>query len=508
MLKNFDLLFEQIMLGEAFKGKDMHKVVNLIKKSLERRIGSTLTQLEGVEVFHNSMGKGFGLRYIVDNSTNAVRFNFNKDNEITSVDVWGSDGGKDPQVRINTENISIARIIPFIADQLKSPKTGVYDVEITNEDFDDELETIEEILHPISEARITVDGVEYKNKKAAVEELLKQGKTKDDIIAMGVATNVLIDTVAKKLGISTKKKVSVTKGPTNEVDMSPEMKKAQAEFMKIKTTSPDELFEDLQTNINMVVKGLIPSLIITGMAGIGKTYTVTSFLEDKGLKKNDGFIHIKGAASAPGLYKILWNYRNNFIVFDDCDDVLKDVVAVNMLKGALDSDEPREVSSAKAMGYFNAIGWDNEQIEAAMKEAQENAEDKSYFVPDAKGMKVKPGWLPNQFQFTGKIIFISNLSKDKFNKAILSRSNSIDIDLDIESVLGRMKSIKKVVLPKVEMKYKDMALKILEDEKAFIDDPDDPVNIRTFQKAIKYVLAAKDEGKGEARAKELIIRYI
>jgi hypothetical protein len=49
--------------------------------------------------------------------------------------------------------------------------------------------------------------------------------------------------------------------------------------------------------------------------------------------------------------------------------------------------------------------------------------------------------LPNRFAFKGQIVFISNMSSDKFDKAVLSRSMNIDLTLSDTQVFSRMKNI-------------------------------------------------------------------
>jgi len=126
--------------------------------------------------------------------------------------------------------------------------------------------------------------------------------------------------------------------------------------------SINERFGFLVDFVRMIADRSAPSLIITGGGGLGKTYTVVSTLMGTGLEDSADlvgmgsdsaidvvrsqrlFTVIKGYSTAKGLYRTLYENRNRIIVFDDCDSVLKDPVAVNLLKGALDSYDRRVIS--------------------------------------------------------------------------------------------------------------------------------------------------------------------
>jgi hypothetical protein len=161
----------------------------------------------------------------------------------------------------------------------------------------------------------------------------------------------------------------------------------------------------------MVAKRSIPSMIVTGNGGIGKTYCVTNTLTKIG-KREMGYgmdysfdydwLTIKGFSTPKALYRTLFDNNGKTIVFDDCDSVFKDPIASNILKGALDSSEKRIIS------------W---------------------------GSEMRDEDLPNSFEFTGQVIFISNLSLQKFPQALLSRSVKVDLTLNTEELIDRIEMI-------------------------------------------------------------------
>lgn len=150
----------------------------------------------------------------------------------------------------------------------------------------------------------------------------------------------------------------------------------------------NQRFEFLGNLTQMVIDRVTPSLIIVGEGGLGKTHSVRQTIKANDLDE-DCYIFLKGYSTARGLYNTLYDNNGKLIIFD-CDSVLEDKVAINILKSALDSYEKRTIS------------W-----MAKMNKSDE---------------------YPQQFDFTGRIIFISNKSKEKIDEVIRTRSLTVDYE--------------------------------------------------------------------------------
>jgi hypothetical protein len=198
-----------------------------------------------------------------------------------------------------------------------------------------------------------------------------------------------------------------------------------------------DVFKAIELYTIQVSRGKSNSLIISGDAGVGKTRTVKDTLES--ISRAD-YVFSTGTITTAGLYEMLFKNRSSLLVFDDCDAVFKDADSINILKGALDTYDVREISKVSKGNTFDSMGMDDSEI-------QEMYDD--------------TGKLPTKFEFTGQIIFISNLPEDKFDKAILSRSLHVDVHLTKQELFERMKEIMKKLAPDVDTFKKLEALEYL-----------------------------------------------
>jgi len=228
----------------------------------------------------------------------------------------------------------------------------------------------------------------------------------------------------------------------------------------------NERFGFVEKLVTMVATGVQPSAVITGEGGLGKTYTVTKTLEANGLKDISDladfqvgsvintrkcFTFVKGYSTAKGLYRTLFENQKSTIVFDDCDAVLKDPVALNILKSALDSYGKRIIS-------WNADMRDDD--------------------------------LPRSFNFEGRVIFISNMPQDKIDQAIRSRSMMIDLSMSLTQKIDRMEHIalSEEFLPEYDKEIKSDALSLIRE----IKDDCKEISLRTLISVAKVRASNKD----------------
>jgi hypothetical protein len=184
-----------------------------------------------------------------------------------------------------------------------------------------------------------------------------------------------------------------------------------------------ERFEILTEMSKACISGDIRAMIVSGPPGVGKSYGVEQEIEkatlfDKIAGKRLRAEVVKGSATPIGLYQTLYKYSdpNCVLVFDDCDSILLDDVALNLLKGALDSGKKRKISWLSESSTLRREG------------------------------------IPDSFDFKGSVIFITNLKFDKMKSqklrdhldALQSRCHYLDLTLDtMQDKILRIKQIAK-----------------------------------------------------------------
>lgn len=202
--------------------------------------------------------------------------------------------------------------------------------------------------------------------------------------------------------------------------------------------TPDQRYQFLADFSDLVITGDVPSLLVLGRGGLGKTFTIVSRLKAAGkqevrevtvekpadepptVEEELGLVEvednepdtclvgdytiIKGYTTARALYETLYRNNDKIILLDDCDKALKNEDAIGILKAALDTCEERIVAWNSANAFSD---------------------------------------LPRKFVFTGKIIFISNLTSSDIDTALKTRTLRVDLSMTNEELVERMGTIVK-----------------------------------------------------------------
>ena len=100
---------------------------------------------------------------------------------------------------------------------------------------------------------------------------------------------------------------------------------------KVRTEQIQERFDILDEMTSACKSGTVRAMIVSGPPGIGKSYGVEKALEKQNMFTDIAgdkrkFEMVKGAMSAIGLYKKLYEFKDKGCVccFDDCDAILYD----------------------------------------------------------------------------------------------------------------------------------------------------------------------------------------
>lgn len=135
-----------------------------------------------------------------------------------------------------------------------------------------------------------------------------------------------------------------------------------------------ERFKITEEIVLSTVMGVNPALVISGPPGLGKSHVVEDTIDNLNLTNVQ---YIKGRVAPTGLYKALYEARfdGGVVVIDDSDGIFNDELSLNLLKAATDSNKVRLIS------------W-----RAEHRMVDEDGES-----------------LPNDFEFLGSVIFITNI---------------------------------------------------------------------------------------------------
>jgi len=217
----------------------------------------------------------------------------------------------------------------------------------------------------------------------------------------------------------------------------PEDYELTADESKSREETDDEIIERLRERFDMlkemtkaVKKGDVRAMIVSGPPGVGKSHGVEEVLDRyqtiETLGGSKKFDVVKGAMSPIGLYCKLYNMadKDNVIVFDDCDSIFDEPLALNILKAALDSKKKR------------MIHWNTDSF------------------------KLRNEGVPDSFEFKGSAIFITNLKFDHVkSKKLRDHLSALEsrchyMDLTIDSERDKMLRIKQVVRDGMLKEYK------------------------------------------------------
>lgn len=148
----------------------------------------------------------------------------------------------------------------------------------------------------------------------------------------------------------------------------------------------------------------------------GKTQTVEDELSKAGLTDGNGYFKNTGSASPVGIYGSLYDNKDGIVLFDDCDSALADQEGRNLIKSATDTKKIRKVAWNKKSSSIIRLSDFEQMVDEADGERPTTKDGSPLY--------------PNSFEFTGRVIFISNLPLNKLDPdgALRTRGYIIEID--------------------------------------------------------------------------------
>jgi hypothetical protein len=363
---------------------------------------------------------------------------------------------------------------------------------------------------------------------------------------MSVPSQVAFGNAIRKLrggeaNTATSSKVSVRRGVADDVVDQQEYDDFEQNVLNSEILLKYEMMHEVYKRV-VTWDPLYKNVFIYGVGGVGKSYGLKKVIEK--YANPDEIKIYKGTVSGfTGMLQILWNNRTRkIIVLDDNDTVLANDAAVNILKSAMDSDEPRVISytrlkkkkkesdkgifidgsklhenlitievdgetftervNAQEKAFYKKlekIVEGKETHESAGKtlyEDYDDGEEDDYYDDDFEGGDLDPdvdpayglgpdSEVPDQFQFTSRVIFISNLLQ--VPQPILDRTISVGLFLSKEQILDLIESLLDNILkeeaPEVTLETKKAALSFM---RKYVHRINVPLTFRFFGKMCAF----------------------
>jgi hypothetical protein len=361
----------------------------------------TLTQNDGVLLVWNASGNYNYLDKILFTS-NAQEFYNNI--------IFG--GTLDFDCCVGLNDVSLVSILPLLAELIKNPKNTeeiivkFYDIRDSNKMYES-AENIEQLRRKANSLSATTSTYKknfgesdprYIEKRRELEEI--RNKIKNSVTVSGRTT--------------------VTTEPIADFNALEEELEERA--------TPEERFSDMEHYIKMVIRGVQPSLLISGAPGVGKTFRVTKALKESG--KN--YFVVKGKCTPMALYQYLFQYSRpgDILVFDDADEIITNEVITNLLKAATDSSDERLVS----YGTSKAPMMSETEYMELRPELREQVQ-----IEEIR--KTEYYFYPKRFVTQGAIIIITNMRAGQVDTAVRNRALICDLSFTVEENLQIIESL-------------------------------------------------------------------
>lgn len=424
-------------LAEAISTSSADKAAFIIAKYLKKKTGYRFFRYPGLEVYKNTSGRGFGLRFYTNKKNKSIRFNWRNSSIVgliglASVDYWDGINAVPWHIEFDTE-VSLTKTLPIIVSLINEGKPSmksfytmpdgvsldeadvvVESAYLTEAKSDGVEEMLDGILDMITLPNFSKGKVYGLYKGAGMKifdrlemlypNLIVKSGTKYSWVGSPKDLQSIKKDKAKLLSSIGCVEAKVTRGAAKET-YQPAGNIEEIESARERLSFEKQLL-DLENLVKLTVNGAANALFVSGKGGVGKTHTTEKILASMGLRDGNGYFKNTGSASAAGMYSLLFRYKNDIIFFDDSDDALKDQESRNLLKAATDTKKIRKL-------VWNKMG----------KNVVDNEDMTDEEILDQ-------GLIPRFFEFTGKVIFISNLDLDKLDPDGALRTRAFIINID------------------------------------------------------------------------------
>lgn len=439
----------------------MNVLKNLNKYSIKNI--DKINKVPGIEQLQTKSGdKVYGIRYYIFNKRFSkiplcIRFTSKSKSfkDLNSIDIFNKDQSRCAVIELKS-GLPEDKLLQFIS-------RSAIAIKFTNQKFKKIKEnnsTIEKYLSYLNEN----DKYSYdssKTKSLKWEMFFLKSVTISSGIATIMALFILISFYIKVI----RNQIEAYKASKLEEEINQNLFKGQ------KQDEPAfNIYSKLQHFVIRVLEGKTPAAIICGPPGTSKTYILRRVLHFKNLKPIRDYNIIKGGGlSIAAIYDLLYKNKDKILILDDFDTPLNNEDTINMLKAITDSYDRRILSISR------------EKLMSSDAQVASST--------------------PEKFEHTGKIIIITNIPKEKINRALLSRAPAIEVKFSQKEMSESIQKMLKFIQPDVPLNLKMEVYNYIIDlsKKKEIE-----LDFRSFKNSIDARVANPDFWKEMVR---LIVAY-
>jgi hypothetical protein len=495
----YNSLFENSRYGlvplreASFGTQAKDKMFKIFGSLLSKRIGKSVDTSGMLMDLFNRDGQTFGgIFYYIGDAGERLRINISMDGESSrpySIDYWPDDSLTDDTAFVSIEipvTMNLVQMMDYMTNVVKEkgriPLDDGSDLDFMGEAVTPQ--TIDLVTDWIEQSGYDIPYLLKMKAEPLLNDYNASGSVEMDMEDFGGSLNKYLQSQgvhyaklkrfrrgANKPKGGAASPTSKPKSKTKPVATKPSVSKpvltAAEKELEDEVTEFTVLDTDLKGSIELLEEAirdiganLARGVLVTGTPGIGKTYTTQEILNKEfGLSPGIDY-HLTGAGSmTPAkLFKLLHDNRDKLIVVDDNDALWSEQAAVNMIKGALQSEGPRLVESGSSR-------------------PMEGYED--------------------PFEFGGQIIFISNLKDSQFGLAepVLDRMNyHIHFNISTESLMSYVEEMLARIYKHVDMEIKIMAFEWFKKHgHRYKSAKKKGLSIRAYTKTLNLIVSGKSE---------------
>lgn len=457
-------------IGKESINKAIVNVCSLVSKRIQKPISVSNYSFD----YTNASGDFTGVLCPVGKDQ-AIRFNWKLNGNsanVESISFWLSLKKINPTHELNTEKIPLVKLIDIISEIFLTGKSGTYSILSETLKMKEDVNILSQTKGQVSvdiSKTLSAWATDVFNSSNNFTKALEEYRMKDLFTNYMNWYNELPEKdldrykfVNQSTFLNYLGKYMNQNGIENKFSRKVQVSRASAEMMKVEKSkekdfkdmlyslTAEDKFTMLEAMVRSVAKGIRPGFMVIGREGTTKTTHVVEALE----KENVSYVPVSGggAKNARALFEILakHNKKGRIILFDDADTILSDKSCINMLKTATDTTQ--------AYGGKRIISYvDNKHTVNATKNKA-------------------------QIVFESGIIIISNLPKQKIDKALQSRLTPLEISFSKEEMLDLLKNKLESIYPDIPINYKLDVWNFINEELYNISDLD----FRRFMSAVAW----------------------